>query len=147
MSERNGGTTVSRNDQDVLELRNLTGDNDKRTRFQVNRVRSESHNADKDGKESTGVHSEDDHTDDDDLHSVTDKTRLNSEYAKSFRFHLQISKDTGFRNFGLNSRFFTTKKENFHEEIQNFRLKGFGLLAAGAILKRMMQSVFQNSCG
>ncbi|KAJ3641069.1 hypothetical protein Zmor_027592 [Zophobas morio] len=81
MSERNGGSTVPRSDQDVVELRNLAGD-EKRTRFQVNRVRSESHNTDRDG--SIG-HSEDDHTDDDDLHSVTDRTRLNSEYAKSFR--------------------------------------------------------------
>lgn len=86
MSERNGGSTVSRNvDDDVVELRNLSSDNEKRTRFQVNRVRSESQNADKDGKESIGVLTDEDNTDDDDLHSVTDRTRLNSEYAKSFR--------------------------------------------------------------
>ncbi|EFA05305.2 bumetanide-sensitive sodium-(potassium)-chloride cotransporter [Tribolium castaneum] len=85
MSERNGGATVPRSDTDDVELRNLTTDNDKRTRFQVNRVRSESHNTDKDGKDSVGVLTEDENTDDDDLHSVTDRTRLNSEYVKSFR--------------------------------------------------------------
>lgn len=58
---------------------------DKRTRFQVNRVRNESHNGQKDGSRITIDLSIDDGTDEEDLHSTTDRTRLNSEYIKSFR--------------------------------------------------------------
>lgn len=86
MSEQNGGQNVARSDDESLELDALHPNSDKRTRFQVNRVRTESHNPDQNGAIVVNLSTaEDDHTDDDDLHSVTDRTRLNSEYAKSFR--------------------------------------------------------------
>lgn len=78
MSQLNG--TIPK---DTLELRPLT--DDKRTRFQVNRVRSESQCAEKDLSGANLEISEDDQTDDDDLHSMNDRTRLNSEHVKSFR--------------------------------------------------------------
>ncbi|XP_018578158.1 bumetanide-sensitive sodium-(potassium)-chloride cotransporter [Anoplophora glabripennis] len=76
---------------DATEMNLLTPNGDKHTRFQVNRVRNEgqSQNAERDGIDvALNMASEDEHTDDDgdrDLHSVTDRTRLNSEHAKSFR--------------------------------------------------------------
>lgn len=74
--------------RDELEMDGLN--KDKRTRFQVNRVRNESHTS-KDAVSLNLALNEgsegDDQTDDEetDLQSVTDRTRLNSEYAKSFR--------------------------------------------------------------
>lgn len=74
---------------DVTEMDLLTPNGDKHTRFQVNRVRNESQNAERHGTDvALNMTNEDEHTDDDgdhDLHSVSDRTRLNSEYAKSFR--------------------------------------------------------------
>lgn len=87
MSVSNGLSSTG--SQEALEMEGLNG-GDKRTRFQVNRVRNESPD-----KRDTilDMNSNDDETDDDDncgdLHSVTERTRLNSEsdtkYAKSFR--------------------------------------------------------------
>lgn len=57
----------------------------KHTRFQVNRVKSEHENPGNthiEIKVDAEVQTDDE---DNDIHSVTDKTRLNTEYAKSFR--------------------------------------------------------------
>lgn len=73
-----------KNTLDVTELGILNLE--KQTRFQVNPVKSEDEN-----KSNVRIHITVDaevQTDDDednDLPSVTDRTRLNSEYAKSFR--------------------------------------------------------------
>ncbi|KAJ8919030.1 hypothetical protein NQ315_016936 [Exocentrus adspersus] len=86
MTKRTTPTADSGTEMDLLTH---NGPN-KHTRFQVNRVRNESHNAQRDGEDVAlnMAASEDEHTDEDvdhDLHSVTDRTRLNSEHAKSFR--------------------------------------------------------------
>ncbi|XP_019869994.2 bumetanide-sensitive sodium-(potassium)-chloride cotransporter [Aethina tumida] len=84
---RNGGSalTVENGEADKIELDPLQTDPDKRTRFQVNRVHSMSQNdVDRDAL-TIDLRSNDENTDDDDLHSVNDRTRLNSEYGKSFR--------------------------------------------------------------
>lgn len=75
-----------------IELRQI---DEKQTRFQVNRVRNESAGRYDSNKDSIAVDlSIEDHTDDDydedDVHTVTDRTRLNSEYAKSFRYYRKI---------------------------------------------------------
>lgn len=76
------------NKKDV-ELSYLHPESEKRTRFQVNRVRNESHNSHNCSDvriEINGEQANSDYDDnDDDIHSVSDRTRLNSEYAKSFR--------------------------------------------------------------
>lgn len=86
MSKKNA-TSTSTNDDTEMDF--LTPNGDKHTRFQVNRVRNESQNSERVRTDiALNVASEDEHTDDDgdrDLHSVTDRTRLNSEHAKSFR--------------------------------------------------------------
>lgn len=81
MSSGNG---LSKSQED-LEMEGLS--QDKRTRFQVNRVRNETPE-----KNDTVVDLSNEDTEDEDgdhLLSVTDRTRLNSEtdtkYAKSFR--------------------------------------------------------------
>lgn len=82
---------LQRSDDEGLEMDPLQPNTDKRTRFQVNRVRNESHNAERDGKNPVvDVSTDEEQSDDDDyVHSITDRTRLNSEsdakYAKSFR--------------------------------------------------------------
>ncbi|XP_045467034.1 bumetanide-sensitive sodium-(potassium)-chloride cotransporter isoform X2 [Harmonia axyridis] len=72
-----------------VELSYLQPDSEKRTRFQVNRVRNESHNRENGTDVRIEVNGEqansDNEENDDDIHSVSDRTRLNSEYAKSFR--------------------------------------------------------------
>ncbi|KAJ8973378.1 hypothetical protein NQ317_007191 [Molorchus minor] len=88
MSNTNTNVTIPNGD-DATELDLLTPNREKQTRFQVNRVRNESHNSERDAKDVTvNMSDEDGQTDDDedhDLHSVTDKTRLNSDHAKSLR--------------------------------------------------------------
>lgn len=74
--------------QETVELNPLNDGGDKRTRFQVNKVKNES--PDRGASSIINVSTEDEATDDDDnIHSVTERTRLNSEsdtkYAKSFR--------------------------------------------------------------
>lgn len=74
-----------RNSTDDLEMEGLR---DKRTRFQVNRVKNESPEKNVDAV-LTLPDEDDDEDIDNHLLSVTDRTRLNSEsdtkYAKSFR--------------------------------------------------------------
>ncbi|KAL3278148.1 hypothetical protein HHI36_013491 [Cryptolaemus montrouzieri] len=88
MSTPNDSGEKEKAENDV-EMSFIPEDRDKRTRFQVNRVRNESHNMDKDNEiiiEIRGAEIEsDDEERDDDIHTTSDRTRLNSEYAKSFR--------------------------------------------------------------
>lgn len=76
---------AEKNSSDGLEMEGLQ---DKRTRFQVNRVKNESPEKDVDAVV-TLPNDDDDEDIDNHLLSVTDRTRLNSEsdtkYAKSFR--------------------------------------------------------------
>lgn len=72
---------------DSVELGEINGD--KRTRFQVNKVKNESPNREIPSIIDVQSTDEDATDEDDNLHSVTERTRLNSEsdtkYAKSFR--------------------------------------------------------------
>lgn len=87
MALRNGGMNsevqkMETTSDEVLELDPLEPAVEKRTRFQVNRVRNESY---------TGSHtanSEDNHSEDDDLLAVTDRTRLSSECVSKSLRHL-----------------------------------------------------------
>lgn len=82
-----GFTGLNRNgESETLEMEGL--ESDKRTRFQVNRVRNES----PDKKDSAVVDVSDDEANDEvdsNIHSFTERARLNSEsdtkYGKSFR--------------------------------------------------------------
>ncbi|CAH0552698.1 unnamed protein product [Brassicogethes aeneus] len=85
---QNGGMSLAKDEEndEVLELDHLPLDSEKRTRFQVNRVRTNSQSVDANNKDSAVIElSDGELTTDDELLSVTDRTRLNSEYAKSFR--------------------------------------------------------------
>lgn len=96
---RNSNGMSTKSDSDKLNLDLNTGDygevelrlDDKRTRFQVKRVRSTSQsqgNESKSNAKDTSVvnlSTDDEQTDDDDFVSLTGRNRINSEYAKSFR--------------------------------------------------------------
>lgn len=77
----------SSNKQNSTEGLEMEGVQDKRTRFQVNRVKNES--PDKNGPDSVINMSNDDDTDEDNDNLLSDRTRLNSETDtknfKSFR--------------------------------------------------------------
>ncbi|XP_030752173.1 bumetanide-sensitive sodium-(potassium)-chloride cotransporter [Sitophilus oryzae] len=73
--------------EESMELDPLTRTNEKRTRFQVNRVRNESYNKEKNG----GIgseHGQDDQNEEEDLLTSTDRTRLSSEIANKSLRHL-----------------------------------------------------------
>uniref|UniRef100_A0A6P7F146 Bumetanide-sensitive sodium-(Potassium)-chloride cotransporter n=1 Tax=Diabrotica virgifera virgifera TaxID=50390 RepID=A0A6P7F146_DIAVI len=66
----------------TIELENLNGKADKQTRFQVNRVRNDGEDEDEvELRVKVNIPTDDE----DDVHSCTDRTKLNSDYLKSFR--------------------------------------------------------------
>ncbi|KAK9884761.1 hypothetical protein WA026_007609 [Henosepilachna vigintioctopunctata] len=87
MSKHNSTEEIKGKSNDV-ELSILSPERDKRTRFQVNLVRNESYDGNKDNEISIDINGiEDQYEDDsyDDIHTVSDRTRLHSENMKSFR--------------------------------------------------------------
>lgn len=83
--------TPTRDVKEVIEMEPMltTGTQEKVTRFQVNKVKNES--MERGVKVAVNMSADEETTDEelDDVHSATDRTRLNSEsetkYAKSFR--------------------------------------------------------------
>lgn len=75
--------------KDSLNMDFLRPNDDRNKRFQVNRVKSLSQNINYGRKDSIGGNSDFSQNEEENLHSITEKTRLSSSlYARSFRYVL-----------------------------------------------------------